>query len=78
MANLFVTVWLRTIGGTSRWTLKPAFSIMGLVTSSPADRTPIVLSTAEFERFVEELDRPPQLVPELVRLFRRPSRIPPA
>jgi uncharacterized protein (DUF1778 family) len=36
----------------------------------------IELSSAEFRRFVAELDKPAAAVPELVALFKRNSKIP--
>jgi uncharacterized protein (DUF1778 family) len=36
----------------------------------------IELSSTEFRRFVAELDKPAELVPELVALFKRQSQIP--
>jgi uncharacterized protein (DUF1778 family) len=36
------------------------------------------LSSAEFKRFVEALDRAPVAIPQLADLFSRPSRIPSA
>lgn len=38
----------------------------------------IELSAAEFRRFVDELDKPAQPVPELVTLFERQSQLPDA
>ncbi len=38
----------------------------------------IELSAAEFRRFVADLDKPAEAVPELVKLFKRKSRIPTA
>ncbi|MGI8686915.1 MAG: DUF1778 domain-containing protein [Acidimicrobiales bacterium] len=36
----------------------------------------IELSAADFKRFVADLDKPAEVVPELVKLFKRDSRIP--
>lgn len=36
----------------------------------------IELSAADFKRFVAELDKPAELVTELIELFKRNSRIP--
>ena len=36
----------------------------------------IELSAVDFKRFVTELDKPAEVVPELVKLFSRKSRIP--
>jgi len=36
----------------------------------------IVLSAAAFDRFVAELDKPAEVIPELVALFKRRSQIP--
>jgi uncharacterized protein (DUF1778 family) len=36
----------------------------------------IVVSAAAFDRFVAELDKPAEVVPELVALFKRRSQIP--
>jgi uncharacterized protein (DUF1778 family) len=36
----------------------------------------IELSAADFKRFIAELDKPAEVVPELVALFKRNSRIP--
>lgn len=38
----------------------------------------IELSAADFKRFVAELDKPAEVVPALVKLFERDSRIPKA
>lgn len=38
----------------------------------------IELSAADFKRFVAELDKPAELVTELIELFKRNSRIPSA
>jgi uncharacterized protein (DUF1778 family) len=38
-----------------------------------ADRTRFVLEPEQWERFVEILDRPPQVNPGLEKLFSRPS-----
>ena len=38
----------------------------------------IELSTADFRRFVTEIEKPAESVPELVKLFKRKSRIPSA
>lgn len=38
----------------------------------------IELSAADFKRFVADLDKPAEVVPELVQLFKRDSRIPSA
>lgn len=43
-----------------------------------AEQRDLVLSPEAFDRFYEELDRPAEAVPELVELFSRPRRIPPA
>jgi len=43
-----------------------------------ASDTPRPLSSAEFKRFVEALDRAPVAVPQLADLFSMPTRIPPA
>jgi len=59
-------------------------SVSGFVLSSAVEHAQQVLaeanrldvSAAEFRRFVADLDKPTKLVPELVALFRRPSRIP--
>ena len=36
----------------------------------------LVLSNEAFDRFLAELDRPPEPVPELVRLFKRHPKLP--
>jgi uncharacterized protein (DUF1778 family) len=59
-------------------------SVSGFVLSSAVEHAQEVLeranhvelSASEFRRFVAELDRPAELVPELVALFRRDSQIP--
>ena len=59
-------------------------SLTGFVLSSAVDRAhelldranAIQLSDASFRRFVAALDEPAEDVPELARLFRRPSQIP--
>jgi len=38
----------------------------------------VQLSASEFHRFVAEVDKPAELVPELVTLFKRDSQIPPS
>jgi len=38
----------------------------------------LVLSNEAFDRFIAELDKPPKPVPELVKLFKRHSKIPEA
>jgi len=38
----------------------------------------IELSAADFKRFVTEIDRPAEAVPELAKLFKRKSQIPSA
>jgi uncharacterized protein (DUF1778 family) len=40
------------------------------------DRQDLVLSREEFDQFLAELDKPPEVVPELVELFARHSRVP--
>lgn len=59
-------------------------SLSGFVLSSAVEHAQnlleqanhIELSAVDFKRFVAELDRPAELVPELVDLFRRDSQIP--
>ncbi|MGQ0433137.1 MAG: type II toxin-antitoxin system TacA family antitoxin [Microthrixaceae bacterium] len=59
-------------------------SVSGFVLSSAVERAhelleranTIELSDAAFRRFVGALDEPAEVVPELVRLFERNSRIP--
>jgi uncharacterized protein (DUF1778 family) len=59
-------------------------SVTGFVLSSAVERArgvleranTIELSEAAFRRFVADLDQPAEVVPELVRLFNRPSEIP--
>ena len=59
-------------------------SVSGFVLSSAVEHAHelleranhIVLSAAAFDRFVAELDKPAQVVPELVELFKRNSQIP--
>jgi uncharacterized protein (DUF1778 family) len=38
----------------------------------------LVLSNEAFDRFIAELDKPAEVVPELVKLFKRHSKIPEA
>ena len=42
------------------------------------DRQDLVLSNEAFDRFLAELDRPPEPVPELVRLFKKHPKLPEA
>jgi uncharacterized protein (DUF1778 family) len=59
-------------------------SVSGFVLSSAVERAhellqranTIELSDAAFRKFVAALDQPAEAVPELVRLFKRRSRIP--
>ena len=59
-------------------------SVSGFVLSSAVERAyellaranAIELSDAAFRKFVAALDEPAEVVPELVRLFKRSSRIP--
>jgi uncharacterized protein (DUF1778 family) len=59
-------------------------SVSGFVLSSAVEHAHelleranhIELSAAEFRRFAAELDKPAEVVPELVALFRRNSQIP--
>jgi uncharacterized protein (DUF1778 family) len=59
-------------------------SVSGFVLSSAVEHAHqlleranhIELSAADFKRFVAELDKPAEVVPELVELFKRNSRIP--
>ena len=59
-------------------------SVSGFVLSAAVDHAhelleranQIQVSTAEFKRFADDLDRPAQVVPELAKLFRRDSRSP--
>jgi len=59
-------------------------SVSGFVLSSAVEHAQevleranrIVLSAAAFDRFIDELAKPAEVVPELVALFRRHSQIP--
>ena len=59
-------------------------SVTGFVLSTAVERAhevldranDIELAAADFKRFVAELDKPAESVPELVKLFKRKSRIP--
>jgi len=59
-------------------------SVSGFVLSSAVEHAQevleranrIVLSATAFDRFVDELAKPAEVVPELVALFRRRSQIP--
>jgi uncharacterized protein (DUF1778 family) len=59
-------------------------SVSGFVLSSAVEHAHqlleranhIELSAADFRRFIAELDKPAEVVPELVELFKRNSRIP--
>lgn len=61
-------------------------SVTGFVLSSAVVRAhelleranTIELSEAAFRKFVADLDEPTEVVPQLVRLFNRSSKIPPA
>lgn len=59
-------------------------SVSGFVLSSAVEHAHelleranhIELSAADFKRFTADLDEPAKVVPELVKLFKRKSRIP--
>ena len=42
------------------------------------DRQDVVLSAEAFDRFIEELDKPGKVIPELAELFRRHPKLPEA